>query len=224
MKKYIHALLLCLVSIGFVTPENSQAATYYQARADFTLTLQNLRLSEFQTNESVISNRLTLSVFDYFDFGGVPNYSITIDDLIETPPGQTAMTTVNFHMITGYYDAWDASEIALFDAADSSTLFYVKLAQHLELQWNDSTISSNLSCQDAQYCSFLDVYNLMNSGDDQKITDTKNYLMQVQTIGYNQPYYSSPVPLPAAFWLFGSGLTGLVLMRKKASKAPVPSV
>lgn len=44
------------------------------------------------------------------------------------------------------------------------------------------------------------------------------------TFNVSSEYQASPVPVPAAIWLFGSGLIGLIGARKKALKLPELSV
>jgi len=57
------------------------------------------------------------------------------------------------------------------------------------------------------------------NGYPQTPTDGATFKAVIDNVNLSAPGGTAPVPIPAAVWLFGSGLMGLVSMGKRKSKA-----
>ncbi len=204
--KYLIGLILCnLFLMG-----NSQAATLLSATADFELTIHDIHISQINdifTEKSKVRSRLTLSMYEYFnDY----RYSITINDLVESgdPTIGTAKTDISFEVKKAAFLDWTGDEIDLINMAPGAPILYKELGDNLQLEWSSQL--PELVCASTTFCTPSDLFTFIQNGVDTE--DAKNLMMRVELTGYRN---TSAVPIPAAVWLFGSGLIGLIGWSKR---------
>lgn len=141
--------------------------------------------------------------------------SITTD-LFGAPTSIDARFTMNATDISGaVLTLTDAASLGL-DASLGGVLNVngdFKVALNALLMNTGSSFTYNpgsgpVICNTGDWCHALKVYDNLNGKSPSSTLYTS----------YDNAFYSSPVPVPAAVWLFGSGLIGLigVARRKKA--------
>lgn len=145
---------------------------------------------------------------------------------------------VTFHLGSSFNDLWDADDDGIFGESDSS------LFNSAPTFWGDAPLAllaanaiiSRLGTADTTTVvgsdSFLVAYGISNGiltsyfdgfvePDNDVVGTAPNFIGAAITAFY--PYVSfspaaSPVPIPAAVWLFGSALIGLLGFRNRNSR------
>ena len=173
-------------------------------------------------------------VFDFFDkdgvdkveFSGVFSYDDTSEITFTSHPGITAFSVdsllVTYTPTTGGPSRWDQDEVS--SATGALSIFFDNFGG-AAIGSTDGTIPSF----DTTYVAFIDSMNLFGTDEllefSSSFNETLNGWEVVQGVtradvggATDRAYYTvSAVPLPAAAWLFGSGLIGLLGFARRKS-------
>lgn len=204
MKKYIVPFILCISSAS-----NASLITPFQERASFEATTSSLNLETF--NSFVSETPFHTSPLDVGDFSlsmtGKPS-TRTPTNSIDIPPVQFSRRDVNGTNVASILISERTSFFITFDTPIHE--FGANFADFQDDEFRtDIIIGSNILTPDIDSTFFG------------LISDTAFNTVEFRgrsSDGFGMDNVSYSVPIPAAVWLFGSGLTGLMVMRKKIIK------
>jgi hypothetical protein len=209
MKKYIVPFIICISSAS-----NAALITPFQERVSFEAAASNLNTETF--NSFVSDAPFHTAPLDVGDFSlsmlGNPS-TRTPTNSIDIPPARFSRIDVDGTNVASILTSSEASLFLTFDHP-----IFEFGADFADLQDNifrtDIVIGGDILTP-AIDTTFFGL-----------ISDTAFNKIEFRgrsSDGFGMDNVSYSVPIPAAVWFFGSGLTGLMVMRKKSSQTATMS-
>lgn len=219
----IKSITLLVTALGLSTGANSAIITHGALSSDdssniITDSLNNYDWLRFDVTDN-LTYAQTLAVLDTQDGGG---WNIAhavqaiqfVDALLTTPPANACTSTQNTNTTCGNVSGWSDGDFGDDFTADNYTpIGFPDVADVVWFLSGKSNAVGNVHIYDDA------TGEVTLNGSWSNIADSDSFSDQTTKPNVSWLLYRDPmvVPVPAAVWLFGSGLLGLVGIARRKS-------